>query len=148
MGRQASLLLWLGVFLTSLVWPRFGLLWHEHADREKAHAYHEILQMLASHAAGAQHSGHQHAHQAPHEHDAPHASYEQHAAGLQVVFSAAPTSNLHGHYFDDTLLVYCGFLQTLCGAVFRIFLRLDRSVSHVSRQLLPTAARAPPCGRR
>jgi hypothetical protein len=122
----------LGVFLTSLMVPRSGLLWHEHEATEKAHTYHELWQLLTSHTAAAYHP-HHHAH--PHEHD---------AVGPQVFLSAASTSNLHAHYFDDTLLIYFHFVHTLVNAVLVVSLRIARSILYVSRHLLSAAARSPP----
>jgi hypothetical protein len=122
----------LGVFLASLTVPRFGLLWHEHKTSAKAHTYHEFWQLLSSHATIAHHPEH-HAH--PHAHD---------AAGPQVFLAAASTSNLHAHYFNDTLLIYCHFVHLLADAVRVVFLRMYRRVFQVSRHLLPAAARAPP----
>ena len=130
--RQLSVVLLLGVFLTSLTVPRFGFLWHAHEASAKAHAYHELWQLLTSHAAAAYHPAH-HAH--PHDH---------HTAGQQVFLSAASTSNFHAHYFNDTLLIYFRFVHTLADAVLVVFLRVYRRILYVSRHLLPVAARAPP----
>lgn len=128
--QRLAIAVLLGIFCLSLALPRLGMVWHSHTQREKSHAYHELLLLLATHTS-----------QAPH---ALHHSHQHVPLSGSWLMSAFTASDVHGHYLDDSLPAFMhmahmlSFLAALaCGVSSR---PLDAPV----RYLFPSKGRAPP----
>ena len=116
-----------GILLAALSLPRFGLVWHDHEDPDEDHNFHQLLRLLAS--SQAYHPIHH-----PH----------HHADASHVFLSSANTPHVHGHYVDDSLLVFFCLSRPLTLTLLRVSLRPHRRRVLWARRLAPLPARVPP----
>jgi hypothetical protein len=122
-----------GLWLYTLVTPRFGVLWHEHADGHRVHTHQHLSITPAAHTAQAHGHG-------PLTHPHPH----EHEDEAQVSLTALESADLHWHAFDNSLPSFYRFVPPLILAVPVVFLRPHSRLLPPLWRLCASRARAPP----
>ena len=114
--------------MTSVL-PRFGVVWHTHAQREKHHAYQELLLLLAT--PHSQVSAPSHVHQ-----DVPLSSTR--------LTAAVTEDDAHGHFVSAALLVVAPLAPVLAVLTLLMVSLVARPLETPIPYLFPTKGRAPP----